>query len=389
MTMNKETLFAEVDRLMPTLIAVADQIFDYAEPGNREFRSARLLAELLIKLGFSVEMGVGGLDTAFRGEFGSEGPSFGLLCEYDALENLGHACGHHLQGPAIIGAAAALKLACAEHPCRIIVYGTPAEETTSGKVTMLRNGCFQDIDVALMMHGSPTTCTDIRCLACVNYHVTFHGKSAHAAIQPESGRSALDAMLLMFQGIEFMREHIKDDARMHYTVLDAGGPANLVPSKAVAQVILRSYHTPYLENELMPRFWDIVKGAALMSGTTYEINETKRTRGKVPVLTLNELLMNNAALVNAPRLSAPREKTGSTDLGDVMYMVPGSCIRVAFVPDGTSSHSQEYIDAGKGEAAHDAIGYGAKTLAGACYDMLTQPECLQVILAEFKRNKAE
>lgn len=387
--MTKEMLFAEIDRLMPSLTAAADQIFDYAEPGNQEFRSSKLLAGLLEKLGFSVEMGVGGLATAFRAEYGSdEGPSFGLLCEYDALENIGHACGHHLQGPAIIGAAAALKLACAEHPCRIIVYGTPAEETTSGKITMLHNGCFQDIDIALMMHGSPTTCTDVRCLACVKYNIIFHGKNAHAAIQPESGRSALDAMLLMFQGIEFMREHVKDDTRMHYTILDAGGAVNIVPSKAIAQVMLRSYHTPYLENELIPRFGDIVKGAALMSGTTYEIKEIKRTRGKVPVLALNDLLMKNAALTKAPRLSTPREKTGSTDLGDVMYVVPGSCIRVAFVPKGTSPHSQEYIDAGKSEAAHRSIEYGAKTLAGACYDMLTQPECLQAILAEFQHNKA-
>lgn len=165
----------------------------------------------------------------------------GILCEYDALEGLGHGCGHHMQGPCCLGAAVALSQMETDKPFTLVVYGTPAEETLSAKCAMVEQGCFRELDVAFMMHGGPNTCTDVKCMASDVYHVTFHGRRAHAALAPDKGRSGLDALLMAFHGVEFMREHVPDDVRMHYTVSELPGPANVVPAKACGTFYLRSF----------------------------------------------------------------------------------------------------------------------------------------------------
>ena len=244
----KEALFEVIDRLGGELTALSDDIFDHPEVGYEEYRASGLLCDLLEREGFAVERGIAGIPTAFRAvyENGVGGPSMGLLCEYDALEGIGHACGHHTQGPCTVGAALAVKETVKDQPYRLVIYGTPAEETVGGKIQMKERGCFQDIDVALMMHPSPTTTTDVKCMAMATYQVTFHGISAHAAMSPESGRSALDAVMLAAHGIECLREHVKEDTRLHYTIKDAGGPSNVVPATAKAEFCMRSYNTDYL-----------------------------------------------------------------------------------------------------------------------------------------------
>ena len=251
---------------------------------------------------------------------------------------------------------------------------------------MKENGCFNDIDVALMMHPSPTTTTDVKSMAMATYQVTYHGIAAHAAMSPDKGRSALDAVMLAAHGIECLREHVKDDTRLHYTIKDAGGPSNAVPAIAKAEFCMRSYNTAYLY-EVMERVKKILAGAAMMTETTCEIAEDPFFMAKIPDLTLNKLLMDNAALVNAPTIRPPREKTGSTDLGNVMYDVPGSCIRMAFVPEGTSAHSIEYLKAGKTQKAHDAVTLGAKILAAASYDMIHDPACMEAVIKDFTETK--
>mgnify|MGYP005774228183 CR=1 FL=1 len=240
---RKQKAFGVIDAHQEELIELSDRIFDHPEIGLQEYQACQWLTDYLERNGFAVERGVGGMETAFRAVYqqGNGGPSFGLLCEYDALEKQGHACGHHLQGPCIIGAAMAIQQAVKDKPYRLVVYGTPAEENYSGKITMIQNGCFQDIDIALMMHMDGTTRVDVKSLANIKYSVIFHGVSAHAGRRPEDGKSALDGLLLSFQGIEFMREHVIDDVRMHYTVVDAGGPANVVPARAEGSFVLRSY----------------------------------------------------------------------------------------------------------------------------------------------------
>lgn len=384
----KEHVFQSVEAQRPVLCAMADDIFDHPELGFQEFHAQKLITDYLTSCGYEVELGTRGVETAFRAVYqnGQGGPRIGLLCEYDALEGLGHACGHHMQGPAILGAARALKECAGDKPFTVVVYGTPAEETAHGKLRMLEAGCFHDIDVALMMHGSPTTTVDVKSMAMSSFTVTFHGKKAHAALKPEAGRSALDALLVAFQGVEFLREHVPEDTRMHYTITQLPGPANVVPDTAVGKFSLRSYSRKALD-EVVERFHKIIQGAALIADVTYDIKEGDRLANKIPVLSLNRLLMDNAQLVNAPRLAPPREKTGSSDFSNVMYELPGSCIRVAMVPPGTSSHSPEFLSAGKGEEAHDAVIIAAKVLAGAAWDMIEDPAVLAEIKEEFQTNR--
>ncbi|MGL5099125.1 MAG: M20/M25/M40 family metallo-hydrolase, partial [Fusobacteriaceae bacterium] len=198
----KNKVWKYIDEKKDEFLEMSDYIFDNPELGLQEFKAVNLLTDHLEKKGFSIERGLGGFETAFRAVFSNNindsdsVPSIGLLCEYDALENLGHACAHNMQGPAILLAAEAIKETIKNLPYKLVIYGTPAEETIGGKIKMVEEGFFNDIDVALMMHGSSTTTTDIKSLAMTNFNVDFFGKSSHAALSPEKGRSALDGILL-------------------------------------------------------------------------------------------------------------------------------------------------------------------------------------------------
>ena len=390
--MLKEVMFRDIDGIRNEMTAMADDIFDHPEIGLEEFHAQKVLTDWLEKEGFAVERGVAGVETAFKAVYrqGEGGPNIGLLCEYDALPGIGHACGHHMQGPSILAAAKALKDAEIREPYTITVYGTPAEESVSGKIRMIQNGCtFEELDAALMMHGGPATQVDVKSLANSKYKVIFHGVSAHAAIKPEKGRSALDALILAFQGIEFLREHVNSDVKIHYTVVNCGGtPANVVPAYAEASVYVRSYNRAYLDT-VCKRFEKVLKGAAMMTETEVEIIEEKKVDNKIPVLTLNDLVMKQAEEIHAPQIAPAREKTGSTDFGNVMRRVPGTCARIAFVAPGAAAHSQEYIEAGKTEAAHDAVIYGAKILAGTALELIENPELLKQAKEEFGKNLAK
>lgn len=393
MDKRKELLYQNINKNMSQMAAMADDIFDHPELGLKEFHVFALLTGWLEKAGFQVERGVSGVETAFKAVYhhGEGGPNIGLLCEYDALAGLGHACGHHMQGPSILMAANALKEADTDKNYTITVYGTPAEETVSGKIMMMKNGCtFEELDVALMMHGSGATQVDVKSLALSKFTVIYHGVSSHAAVKPEKGRSALDGLILAFQGIEFLREHVAGDVKMHYTVVNCGGTAaNIVPATAEAEFYVRSYSRTYLDS-VIERFKKVLQGAAMMTETEVEIIEKKAIDSKIPCIHLNDIIMENAQAIEAPRLREPREKTGSTDFGNIMHRVPGSCIRVAFVNEDAASHSQDYLDAGKSEDAHQAIGYGAKILAGTAFDIIENPELLKGIKEEFKtRLEAE
>ena len=382
----KETILAAIHAVGPELDRLSRNIYDNPELGYEEFKACAWHTELLEKHGFSIEKNYCDIATAYKATYDSNksGLTVAFLAEYDALP-MGHGCGHQMQGPAILGAAEALKHALQGKPYTLVVYGTPGEEGGAGKRIMLDDGFIHELDVALMMHGGPATQVDVKSMAMKSIEVIFKGKSAHAALKPEQGRSALDALLLTFQGLEYMREHVKEDTRIHYTVVDAGGPANVVPAHAKGSFYLRSYNSTYLET-IWERFKKVVEGASLMTETSYEIinSPLMNRESKVPVHSLNELIMDNAKSIGAPNIKGAREKTGSTDFGDVTYVLPGSCLRIAFVPDGTASHSQEYLDAGKTKAAHDAIIYSAKILAATAYDLIENPEALKAVQDEFR-----
>ena len=397
MSQDLKKLLGEVIEMhRAELCKMADLIYDFAEKSAEEYKSMELLTDYLQNEGFTVERGIA-LDTAFRATWDNcrasvddEGentaPVLGILVEYDALEDIGHACGHHMQGPAGIGAAIAIKDVMKDYPFKLVIYGTPAEETLGGKIIMLDAGYMKELDLALMSHGSPNTSVDEKCMALENFVVTFHGVKSHAAISPDKGRSALDAALLSFHAIEMLREHVKDDTRMHYTIRNAGGPPNVVPDLTVAEYTLRSYSTSYL-NTVVERFYNILKGAALMTDTTYDIQRDLPFKSKIVCYSVNDLLMKNAAYEKAHSIAAPRKKTGSTDFGNVLYEIPGSCIRIAFTKPDAQPHSQEYLEAGKTDKAHDAICYAAKIMADTFCDVITTPGLLTQIKEEFYAAK--
>lgn len=397
MSQDLKKLLGEVIEMhRAELCKMADLIYDFAEKSAEEYKSMELLTDYLQNEGFTVERGIA-LDTAFRAtwdncraavddEEKNTAPVLGILVEYDALEDIGHACGHHMQGPAGIGAAIAIKDVMKDYPFKLVIYGTPAEETLGGKIIMLDAGYMKELDLALMSHGSPNTSVDEKCMALENFVVTFHGVKSHAAISPDEGRSALDAALLSFHAIEMLREHVKDDTRMHYTIRNAGGPPNVVPDLTVAEYTLRSYSTSYL-NTVVERFYNILKGAALMTDTTYDIQRDLPFKSKIVCYSVNDLLMKNAAYEKAPSIAAPRKKTGSTDFGNVLYEIPGSCIRIAFTKPDAQPHSQEYLEAGKTDKAHDAICYAAKIMADTFCDVITTPGLLTQIKEEFYAAK--
>ena len=397
MSQDLKKLLGEVIEMhRAELCKMADLIYDFAEKSAEEYKSMELLTDYLQNEGFTVERGIA-LDTAFRAtwdncraagddEENNTAPVLGILVEYDALEDIGHACGHHMQGPAGIGAAIAIKEVMKDYPFKLVIYGTPAEETLGGKIIMLDAGYMKELDLALMSHGSPNTSVDEKCMALENFVVTFHGVKSHAAISPDEGRSALDAALLSFHAIEMLREHVKDDTRMHYTIRNAGGPPNVVPDLTVAEYTLRSYSTSYL-NTVVERFYNILKGAALMTDTTYDIQRDLPFKSKIVCHSVNDLLMKNAAYEKAPSIAAPRKKTGSTDFGNVLYEIPGSCIRIAFTKPDAQPHSQEYLEAGKTDKAHDAICYAAKIMADTFCDVITTPGLLTQIKEEFYAAK--
>lgn len=383
----KEKIFDKVENQKQSLTDMSDSIFDNPELCFNENFSSKLLEDYLEENGFKVQRGLGSLKTAFKATIGEEKENaynVGLLCEYDALP-MGHGCGHQMQGPAIVGAAVALKEE--DLPFNLIVYGTPAEEGGGGKIKLLKEGFMKELDIALMMHGGPATQVDVKSMAMSSQKVIFHGKSAHSALKPEAGRSALDALLLAFQGIEFLREHVKEDTKMHYTILETPGPANVVPERAVAEFSLRSYNSKYLD-EIVERFKKVVNGAAMMTETTVETEELKRLESKIPAYKLNDLLMENAKLIEAKNIKPAREKTGSSDFGNVTYILPGACIRVHFVPDGTVSHSQTFLDYGKSEEAHECVINAAKILAATVLD-LKENDNIAKIKKDFEEYKSK
>lgn len=388
MSEQKIRLFSAINDLQDELAMINNFIHDNPEVGNKEFKAVELITESLSKHGFKIEKGVCGLPTAFIATYanGEGGPVFGFLCEYDALEGLGHACGHNMQAPTMLGAAYSLIQEARDSPFVIKVIGTPAEETTSGKIPMAEAGVFDDLDIALMMHGGDRTTVDGKSLAVDSLEFIFKGVSSHAAVAPEKGISALDGVLMTFNGIEYMREHVRDDVRIHGIISEGGIASNIVPDRAVAKFSVRAADRPYL-NEITNRVCNVAKAAALATGTEVLINKGKSLENKLNVQKLNDVLLENAIKAGAKQITPPREKTGSTDFSIVTHRVPGACIRVAYVPYGTPNHTKEWEEAGLTTAAHEAIIAGAKTIAGTALDLLSDLEKLKMIKEEFEAVK--
>ena len=377
-----ERICAIAERAFPELFSLAGGIFDHPETGLQEYYASGRLVSYLREKGFSVETGTGGLETAFRATWENVpgGPSIGLLMEYDALEGLGHACGHHLQPAAVIGAALALREALADFPFRLVLYGTPAEEKHGGKITMAENGCFRDVDLMLAHHVSTNTSTFYKDKALRSVSVVFHGTPAHAAIAPEKGRSALDAMMLLFHALEIMREHVKEGCRIHYTIKETTGPSNIVPERAACQVTLRAPDEPYL-SEMYQRLLRILQGACLMTDTSYEETPHRTYRDLVPVESLREEILSRAEEVCAPKISREKKcSAGSSDLGNVSWIVPTANVYTYFCDE--DPHTEAWLRKGKSPEARQSALFGAKILALAASGYILHPEKIKALKEE-------
>ena len=290
MTLNKQPALDAIEKEQNTILHVADEIWDYAELSLQEFRSAKLYCEVLKQEGFRVEEGVCGIATAFAASFGSGRPHIGILAEYDALSGLsqqggqlvhaertpggtGHGCGHNLLGAGALAAAIGVKAWLEQTGCpgTVTLYGCPGEEGGAAKAYMAREGLWYGLDAALTWH--PEDCNEVitgGSNACIQVQYTFHGVASHAAGAPELGRSALDAVELMNIGVQFLREHMTDDARIHYAILDAGGRSpNVVQSASTVLYMVRSKHVAEAV-KLQARVDKIADGAALMTETSYD-----------------------------------------------------------------------------------------------------------------------
>jgi len=389
----KERMNQIVDSIAQELIQMSDAIFDFDEKGYVEYKSSALLCQWLENHGYTVERGVGGLETAFRAVYqhGEGGPNIGLLAEYDAMP-MGHSCGHHMQGPVMLGVAEALKESGLDMPFKLVIYGTPAEEGPGGKKIMLKNGCFRDIDFSLMMHSSSSTSVGLHSMAGRQYTFTYHGVEAHTLAAPEKSRSAMDSALIAFQGVEFMRGHVPSDCKFHYALKDCEGmPHNTNPEIAVGSITMMT-HSEFDLPELCKRLVNLIKGAAMMNGCTVDIDITSRSTCLEGNFALADVIMKNAEYFDAPNRKTPvvdKTRGGGTDFAVVTRLAPGACLSTAFVPESVPSHSVAYMNAGKTESAHNAVVLSAKILAATCYDLLTVDGLLDSCVKEFRAKQDE
>lgn len=433
---EKQIAFHWVDQNAETIRRVSGNIWSYAELALREFKSSRELAEYLESNGFRVERGVAGLPTAFVASYGSGKPVIAIYGEYDALPGLsqkaepvraalvengaGHGCGHSLFGTASASAAVAAKKAMEAGQMKgtLRFYGTPAEESIGGKQYMLDGGLFDDVDILLGWHPAPVTGASFAySKAVASVHFKFKGLAAHASVSPHLGRSALDGVELMDVGVNFMREHVKEDARIHYVITRGGGQPNVVPPEAESWYYIRANkHQDVIE--MFNWISDIAKGAALMTRTEAEITVDDDSHERLPNRPLSELIDRNLRVVGPPKFTDqekamarqmqeplkgnfpialsetiepvpehPEQGLASSDVGNVTWKIPTGALSVASYPAGSPGHSWQVAACAGMSIGQKAIAVAAKTLAGTAIDLLKEPQLIEAAKKDFTERK--
>lgn len=365
---------------------IAAFIGAHPELGHEEkLASARLSAELE-KLGYTVERSPLGIPTAFIAEYrsGKPGPTVALLAEYDALPEIGHACGHHLICTMALGAAAGLRAVLDETGGTVRVYGTPAEETKGAKVDMAAAGLFDHCDIALMAHPYHRYEKSGASLAMDALQFEFHGKSAHAAANPEDGINALDAVIQLFNSVNALRQQTPDHARIHGIITHGGLAPNIIPEYAAAQFYTRSASRAYTD-ELTRRVKDCAKAAALATGCRLEISNYEYSYDE---LRTNSVLSEvfTANLIEAgvpPDAIFESEDHGSLDLGNVSLRCPAIHPYIQVVDEPFNLHTVEFRDAAQTDRAYEAMVFGATMLAFTACDVLADPQLALRIREEF------
>jgi amidohydrolase len=386
MSALKDAIAAAVDRLGDDLEKLSHRIHANPELGYQEVKAATWLVEFLDTQGFKVERGVAGVETAFRATIETgEGPTIAILCEYDALPEIGHACGHNVIATAGVGAGAGLAAVRDKLPKgRIQVIGTPAEEGGGGKVKLITGGVFRDVDAAMMVHGFDRWLGHSDLLGIVRVGFEFKGKAAHASADPWEGVNALDAAIQTYNNVAMLRQQVRPDARIHGIITHGGAAPNIIPEFASAIFYVRSINIAYMW-DLQQRVIRCAEGAAKAAGCELNVIEHRDTA--------YEPMKKNAALLETFRANLKmfgvtespeiRDRLGSSDIGNVSQVIPAIQPMVKIAPDGTPIHSRAFEAAAKSPLAREGMLISAKTMAMTALDLLADPALVKRAQAEF------
>jgi len=388
----KETVGRRIDEFRDEIVLISEQIHCEPELGHQEYKSSKLLADSLRKHGYDVKLGVSGMDTAFiASRKKRRGPTIGILAEYDALPGIGHACGHNLIATSALGAAIGLAAVADRLPGNVVIYGTPAEEgvvqNAGGKVVMLEE--IRKADAVIMIHPNNMWGSYGTSNARESFLVEFYGKSSHAGGAPEKGVNALEGVLLTFQGINALRQHINRDVRIHGIIKHGGDSPNTVPDYASAHLYVRAPTMPMLE-ENYAKVMNIVKGAELATGARSKVTKVANTYANtIPSKTLSDLFRVNMAAVGVeyPEEKEVRQGAASTDFGNVSQVMPALS---AYINIGdVVLHSPEGAAMTATPEAHEAMIKGAKGLAFTAVDLIMKPGLLDKARQEHSKRLEE
>ncbi len=388
MSTVKDAIIQAVDRLADELEALSHQIHDHPELGYEEVKACAWLTDFLGRKDFKVETGLAGVATAFRAtiETGA-GPTIAILCEYDALPGIGHACGHNVIATSGVGAGAALAAVKAQLPKgRVQVIGTPAEEGGGGKIKLIQGGVFKDVDCAMMIHGFDRTLLHQDLLGIVRVTLEYSGKAAHASADPWVGVNALDACIQTFNAVSMLRQQVRPECRIHGIITNGGAAPNIIPEYAAATFYVRA---PRIDTmwELHKRVVACAEGAARAAGAGLKVtqhdNVYEPMNSNKVLLDLFATNMKTAGLVEG---EASPDRLGSSDIGNVSQVIPAIQPMVAIAPLGTAIHSREFADAAVKPPARAGLVAAAKTMAMTTFDLLAEPARVEQAKEEFARR---
>jgi amidohydrolase len=385
----KDSIAQAVDRLADQLEALSHRIHAHPELAYQEVKACGWLGEFLTQQGYKVEPGVGGVETAFRATIETgDGPTIAILCEYDALPGIGHACGHNVIATAGAGAGAALAAVKAALPRgRVQVIGTPAEEGGGGKVKLIKAGVFKDVDCAMMIHGFDRTILHQDLLGIARGTFEFTGKASHASADPWEGVNALDACIQMYNAVSMMRQQIRPDCRIHGIITSGGAAANIIPEYAASVFYVRA---PRIDTmwDLFKRVTAAAEGAARATGCTLKV--TPHDSVYEPLKSSRVMLDLFAANMKTVGLTegAPiPDRLGSSDIGNVSQVIPAIQPMVAIAPTGMAIHTREFADAAVQPLARAGMVAAAKTMALTTLDLLADPARVKAAKDEFARAR--
>ncbi len=379
-------------RILAAINAAAGELTDLSrrihatpEIAFQERQASGWLTETLGRHGFRTQRGIADLETAFRAEIQGKGdsPTVAILAEYDALPEIGHACGHNLISTAAIGAGIGLAAVRDHLPGRALVLGTPAEEGGGGKVIMLERGAFKGVDAAMMFHPAGYTLAERPSLASYRLSLKFLGRPAHAAAKPDEGINALDAMVQTFSAIGLLRQQLRDDARVHGIITYGGAAPNIIPDRAEAVFTCRATDSGYAR-KVLDRVIACAEGAATATGAKLEYTVRKGYDAIKPNHALAATFSRHLEALGWPQDAPPeRPRMGSTDMGDVSQALPAIHPYVSIGPKNLGGHTVEFREAALSEKGFAAMLGAAKAMALTAYDLLTQPELMARVRRDF------